>query len=74
MGLKSKNVSTKTISEADLTAIEGRAKDFKKLAIKTIPNLNKKELERLNKEVTASSKDIETFLKMMEQKMNVKIL
>ena len=73
MGLKTKNALTKTISEADLMAMEGRAKDFTKLAIEAIPSLSPKELKVLDQEVTASGEDIAAFLKMMEQKMDVKI-
>ena len=72
--IKSPPTNKQTISEADLAAMEDRAKDFRKLALKTIPSLSKEELEVLDKEVTASGEDIETFLKTMEQKMNVKIL
>ena len=73
MNLKTKNALIKPISEADLAAMEVRAKDFTKLAIETIPSLSKKELEVLDKEVTASGEDITTFLKMMEQKRKAKI-
>ncbi len=73
MGLKTKNDLTKTVTEADLMTMEGRAKDFTKLAIETIPSLSPKELAVLDKEVTASGENIAAFLKTMEQKTGVKI-
>jgi len=69
MDLKNENFSTKTISKADLIAMEGRTKKFTKHAIKTIPDLSEKELKILDNEVSASGKELSDFLKEMEQKM-----
>ena len=74
MGSNSKTTSTKSISEADLSAMEKRVKDFTKSALKTIPSLSKKELKELDKKVSASEEEIAILLKTMEQKMKVKIL
>lgn len=73
MNLKTKNVPAKIISKTDLATMEDRAKEFTKVTIKTLPTLNKKELEVLDNQVTASEEDIVCFLKRMEQKMNTKI-
>ncbi len=70
MSLKTEKASTKkVITATDLTAMEGRAKDFTRQAIEASANLNQEELEMLDKELAASEEEIVIAMKMMELRM-----